>query len=555
MSDAPGLDTTAFPELDDDQIAFLAGLATRRRVAAGEVLFSPDDASYDFVVIVSGSVQILAGHGASQTVVAVHTARRFLGEVSLLTRQRPYLTARVLDDAEIIVVPADVFRSQVVSDARVSDVILEAFLARRTALLASAADTLQIVGSRYSPGSLALREYAARNRLPHRWIDADSDTDVATLLEHLDVTEADLPLAITEQGIIRQATAGRLAQELGLTVDALPDRCYDLVVVGAGPGGLAASVYGASEGLTTLTVDAVAVGGQAGTSSRIENYLGFPTGISGADLAHRAAVQAQKFGARLTSPCAVTGVSEKAGHLVLQLGDDTAVAGRAVIAATGAHYRRLPVGGLSDHEGTSVFYAATELEARMCGGQPVVVVGGGNSAGQAAVFLASRSCDVHIVIRRPDLAATMSSYLIDRIDADPHIHLHGHSEITALDGAHALDGTARLDRVTVTSGDGDTVVPCAALFSFIGAEPNSGWLGDVALDDAGFVRTDRSLDDADLGDEWTGYGRGPLPFETSRPGLFAIGDLRSGSLKRVAAAVGEGSAAVRSVHEHLRLSH
>ena len=554
MSDAPGLDTTTSPELDDDQIAFLDALGTRRRVAAGEVLFSPADASYDFVVIVSGSVQILAGHGDDQTVVVVHAARRFLGEVSLLTRQRPYFTARVHDAAEVIEVPAEVFRSQVASDARVSDVILEAFLARRTALLTSAAaDTLQIVGSRYSPGSLALREYAARNRLPHRWIDADSDADVATLLERLDVTEAELPIAIGERGIIRRATPGKLAQELGLTVDALPERCVDLVVVGAGPGGLAASVYGASEGLSTITVDAVAVGGQAGTSSRIENYLGFPTGISGADLAHRAAVQAQKFGARLTSPCAVSGLAEQAGHLVLHLADGTVVAGRAVIAATGAHYRRLPVDGLADHEGTSVFYAATELEARMCGGQPVVVVGGGNSAGQAAVFLASKGCDVHVVIRRPDLTATMSSYLIDRIDADPHISVHGRSEVAALAGSHGLE------QVTLrTTGDGraetDLDLECAALFSFIGAEPNSSWLGDVALDDRGFVLTDRSLGDDDLGEAWAGYGRGPLPFETSRPGLFAIGDVRSGSLKRVAAAVGEGSAAVRSVHEHLRLS-
>lgn len=553
MSDAPGLDTTAFPELDDDQIAFLGALGTRRRAAAGEVLFSPADASYDFVVIVSGSVQILAGHGAAQSVVVVHTARRFLGEVSLLTRQRPYLTARVLEDAEIIEVPADVFRAQVVSDARVSDVILEAFLARRAALLTSAADTLQIIGSRYSPGSLALREYAARSRLPHRWIDADTDADVATLLEHLDVSEADLPLVISEQGIIRQATAGQLAQELGLTVDALPERCVDLVVVGAGPGGLAASVYGASEGLSTITVDAVAVGGQAGTSSCIENYLGFPTGISGADLAHRAAVQAQKFGAQLTSPCAVSSVSEQAGHLVLHLADGTVVAGRAVIAATGAHYRRLPVDGLGDHEGTSVFYAATELEARMCSTQPVVVVGGGNSAGQAAVFLASKGCDVHVVIRRPDLTATMSSYLIDRIDADPHITVHGRSEVAALAGSHGLE------QVTLRATGADRAVTdldleCAALFSFIGAEPNSAWLGDVALDDRGFVLTDRALCDDDLGDAWAGYGRAPLPFETSRPGLFAIGDVRSGSLKRVAAAVGEGSAAVRSVHEHLRLS-
>ncbi len=549
MSDIPR-ENAAFPDLDDAQLAVLAGYGTRRRIVPGEVLFSAGSAGYDFIVILSGSIEILGSDGTGgQARITQHGARRFLGEVSLVTRQRPYLTARVVEAGEIIVIPADVFRSQVMGDVRVSDTILEAFLARRVLLMSSAADTLQIVGSEFSPESMALREYAARNGLPHRWIDADVQADVATLLAGLGVTVADLPIAVIPQGVLRRATPGELASRLGLTVDSIPERCFDIVVVGAGPAGLAASVYAASEGLRTLTVDSVAAGGQAATSSRIENYLGFPTGISGGDLTNRAVVQAQKFGAVLTSPCAVTRLEERAGHLVAVLGDGTEVAGRAMVAATGAHYRRLPVAGLARYESVGVYYAATELEARACSGSPVVVVGGGNSAGQAAMFLAQSGSDVSVVVRR-DLSATMSNYLVERIHNHPRVQVFSGSTVTA------LDGEPTLERVTVTcAADGEEhVLSCTALFSFIGATPNSEWLENVATDDDGFVLTDRSLVAANLGKHWRTLKRRPLPYETNRPGLFAVGDLRSGSTKRVAAAVGEGSAAIRSVHEHLALA-
>jgi thioredoxin reductase (NADPH) len=318
-------------------------------------------------------------------------------------------------------------------------------------------------------------------------------------------------------------------------------------VVGAGPAGLAASVYAASEGLRTLTVDSVAIGGQAATSSRIENYLGFPTGISGQDLAGRASIQAQKFGAVITSPCAVASLCEKGGHIVARLSDGTEVAGRALVAATGAHYRKLPVPELDRYEMAGVYYAATELEANMCAGSPVVVVGGGNSAGQAAMFLAEKGSPVCVVVRRP-LAATMSQYLIDRIEVHPRVQVHAGTNVTA------LGGDPTLQWITVTGPDRSQEVPCQALFSFIGAEPNSGWLGGVETDEHDFVLTDRALEGRELGEAWLGMNRGPLPYETSRPGLFAVGDLRSGSTKRVAAAVGEGSAAIRSVHEHLAVA-
>jgi thioredoxin reductase (NADPH) len=329
-------------------------------------------------------------------------------------------------------------------------------------------------------------------------------------------------------------------------VESIPERCFDLLIVGAGPGGLAASVYGASEGLRTLTLESVVPGGQAGTSSRIENYLGFPAGISGGELTNLAMTQALKFGNRMSTPCIAAALREQAGHLVVVLTDGTELAGRAVVVATGARYRRLPIQQLADFEGAGVYYAATEIEARLVSGSPVVVVGGGNSAGQAAIFLAESGSSVELVIRGNDLGKSMSSYLADRITA--------HSDIAVRVGTSciALHGASTLERVTLSSNDGDREIPAVGLFSFIGADPESEWLsGRAALDSAGFVKTDRALDADDLGDEWNALGRAPLPFETSQPGLFAVGDVRSGSVKRVASAVGEGSAAIRSVHEHL----
>jgi thioredoxin reductase (NADPH) len=517
----------------------------------GEYLFRAGDVSYDFYVIVSGAVDIVVGSGGDEQIITRHGSGRFLGELNLLTGQRVYLSARVAEPGEVIVVPATELRQVIASKPGLGDTILAAFIARRSVLLKSAAAAaIRLIGTRFSPESLRVREFLTRNRIPHEWIEADRDPAVERLLTEFGVEPGELPVVIVSGAVLRRPTPGGLAEYLGLTVDSLPDRCFDLVVVGAGPAGLAAAVYGASEGLRTLVLEMIVVGGQAGTSSRIENYLGFPTGISGGDLAQRAVVQAEKFGAHLTSPCAATSLREEAGHLVIHLADGTDVAGRAVIVASGARYRRLDVPRLEEFEGNGVYYAATEMEARLCAASPVVVVGGGNSAGQAGIFLAEAGSPVTFVIRGPDLNASMSRYLVERIENDDRIDVRTNSQITGLDGDRTLTS------VRISNADDDSVVPCAALFSFIGAEPSAGWLtACAALDEKGFVLTDLSLGDEQLDERWAVLGRRPLPFETSHPGLFAVGDVRSGSTKRVAAAVGEGSASVRSVHEYLAFAH
>jgi thioredoxin reductase (NADPH) len=543
-------DPVAFPTLDDAEIAVLDALGTRRSVDAGEYLYQEGDAAYEFFVVLSGVAEILTRTDGEEQAIARHGAGRFLGELSLLTGQRAFVSARVAESGEVIVVPADALRRILATDPTLSDRILGAFLARRSALRIGAAAVIRVVGSRFSPGSLELREFLTRNRIPHEWIDADRDDSVERLLRDFNVAPDELPVVIASGTVLRRPTPGDLSSYLGLTIESIPDRCFDLVVAGGGPAGLAAAVYGASEGLRTLVVERIAVGGQAGASSRIENYLGFPTGITGGDLAERAFVQAEKFGAHLTSPCAATALREQGGHLVIRLADGTDVAARAVIAATGARYRRLDVARLDEFEGNGVYYAATEMEARLCSPAPVVVVGGGNSAGQAGVFLAESGSPVIFVIRGDDLNKNMSRYLVDRIEADARIDIRTSTQITALDGARTLES------VTLTGPDGDETVQCVAVFSFIGAEPASEWLsGCAALDERGFLLTDRALDSGRDDARWGELDRPPLPFETSYPGLFAVGDVRAGSTKRVAAAVGEGSAAVRSVHEYLAFAH
>ena len=539
-------DTDAFLQLSEAEMAALGQLGVRRAVAAGEYLYREGDPSYDFYVVLAGSVEIVVHSEGSERVIARHPAGRFLGELNLLTGQRVFVSARVAEPGEVLAVPRDALQRLIATDPSLSDKILAAFLARRAILMSGASSAIRVIGSRFSPDSGRLREFLTRSRIPHEWLDPDADNEVERFLRELDIAPQDLPVVIVMGKVLHRPTPDVLADYLGLTVGKLPDRCFDLIVVGAGPAGLAAAMYGASEGLRTLALEKVAVGGQAGSSSRIENYLGFPTGISGGDLTQRATVQAQKFGASLSSPVAVLSLREEAGHFVLRLSDGTDIPGRAVIVATGARYRKLDAVGLEQFESRGVYYAATELEARSCAGSPVVVAGGGNSAGQAALFLAEAGSAVAIVIRGPDLAASMSRYLVDRIEVDKRIVVRRNTRIVALEGDQSLTG------VRVSGPGGVETLASTALFSFIGADPASEWLsGFAALDGQGFVLTDRSLGREQLNGRWEAIGRAPLPFETSQPGLFAVGDVRSGSTKRVAAAVGEGAAAVRSVHSYL----
>ena len=543
-------ETEAAPTLDAADIELIAGLGTRRQVNRGDYLYREGDVTYDFYVVVTAQVDIVLKVDAGDRLVAHHGPGRFLGELNMLSALRVLVSARVSQPGEVIVVPRDGLRRLMATNARLGDTILAAFIARRNMLMEGAAPAIRLVGSRFSPEALQLREFLSRTRIPHEWLDPEGDPQLEALLREFDLSPSDLPVVIVTGSVLRRPSPGELASFLGLTVDNMPERCFDLVVIGGGPAGLAAAVYGASEGLRTLGVEMTAPGGQAGTSSRIENYLGFPMGISGADLTQRAVIQAQKFGAHLTVPCTAVSLRNQAGHLVVHLSDGTDVAGRAVIAATGASYRRLDAARLSDFEGRGVYYAATEMEARMCSPAPIVIAGGGNSAGQAAIFLAQNGCAVTIVIRGPDLERSMSHYLVDRVEADARITVRTDTTISALDGKDSVTA------LHLKGPEGETVVECAGLFSFIGADPASGWLsGCAALDEGGFVLTDLALTADHLDGPWRTLGRLPLPFETSHPGLFAVGDLRSGSTKRVAAAVGEGSAAVRQVHQHLAFSH
>jgi thioredoxin reductase (NADPH) len=541
-------DTVAFPTLTDADMAVMEGLGTRRPMTAGEYLYREGDATYDFMVLVSGAVEVIANSGHEEQVVVQHGPGRFLGELNMLSGLRVFVSARVAESGEVIVIPRDRLRRLLATDPGLGDTILAAFIARRSVLMTGASASTRLIGSRFCPLCLQVREFLARSRIPYEWLDPDSDQEVEALLEQFGIDPEELPVVITSGKVLRRPSPGELAEYLGLTVESLPGRCFDLVVVGGGPAGLAAAVYGATEGLNTLGVEKFGAGGQAGSSSRIENYLGFPMGISGGELTQRAVVQAEKFGAHLTAPCEAESLREEAGHLVIRLSDGSDVVARAVIVASGARYRRLPVDRLEQFEGNGVYYAATEMERRQCAASPTVVVGGGNSAGQAAMFL-SDSGPVTVVIRGDDLGKSMSRYLTDRIDTHPAITVQTGTQITG------LIGDPDLQAVQMAGADGEMEVPCAGLFSFIGADPSSDWIsGCAAFDDKGFVLTDRALGPEHLDERWAALGRMPLPFETSHPGLFAVGDVRSGSTKRVAAAVGEGSACVSAVHQYLSFS-
>jgi thioredoxin reductase (NADPH) len=512
--------------LSSSQLATLAEHGEERTAEVGEKLFEVGDASYPFIAIYEGEVAVTdsAGHE-----IVRHGASGFLGEMNLLSGQTVFLTAVVTEPMRYIAVDREVLRRLLFEDGSLSDLLLSAFIERRELLQQWQGIGIEILGSHESSETRRLLEFARRQRLPHSWVSPEENAEAAALLEELKPEE--IPLVRLPGGAeLRGPSNGQLSRALGIGLELEQREEVDLVVLGGGPAGLGAAVYGASEGLDTLVIESTVLGGQAGTSRRIENYLGFPAGISGSELTSRAVSQARKFGARTATPYRARALEPGTERHLVRLDEGNEISARAVLLSTGAEYRRLPVDGLEDYEGISVFYAAGPPEAHLCGAQRVGVIGGGNSAAQAAVWLARGGALVTLLHRRADLTETMSQYLIDEIDRYGVVVRH-RSEVSAL---HGDDG--RLEAVTLTDG---AELPFSFLFLFLGASPCTDWLGDVVVrDPKGFVLT---------GSEAGAHGL----LETSVPGIYAAGDVRAGSIKRCATAVGEGATVVRFVHEHL----
>ena len=543
--------STRAPMLRTDQIEILKRYGHTRKTEVGDVLFRAGDTRNDFIVVLEGAAKVGDDFaGEELRTIGVFHEGRFLGELNMLTGQAMYLTGVVSEAGEVLSIPRERLKEVVTEEPNISDVILKAFLARRSYMVRTGLG-LRIIGSRHSADAARLREFAARNRVPHVWMELDEDPQAEALLGRLGARPSETPVTVWQgEDVLKNPTNLEFARATGLEVDAPLQRTYDLAVVGAGPAGLGAAVYGASEGLSTLALESVALGGQAGTSSRIENYPGFPAGLSGFELASRVLVQADKFGAHTAVPQEAVGLQRgEDGRFLIGLSAGGEVTARSVIVASGARYRRLGVAGLERFEGESVHYAATEAEAQRCEGEEVAVVGGGNSAGQAALFLAARAQRVYLLIRGGDLGKSMSRYLVDRITDARNIDLLANTEVRELLGEDRLDG--------VVVGDNRSgarrALGVRALFAFIGAEANTGWLkGTVGLDERGFVLTGRELEGSAFDeDPWRGLSREPFLLEASMPGVFAAGDVRSGSTKRCATAVGEGALAVRLVHQYL----
>jgi thioredoxin reductase (NADPH) len=529
------------PPLDDTQWQRLERYGAEFDGFPGATLFLAGEQWYPLILVDSGSVDVYRPENQwfDETLVTSLGSRTFVGELGVLSGQRAFLSARVNTAGRMLRVDHDSLRRLMAEDDELSDLLLRTLWQRRESLARGpAALTLKIVGNTRSKDSLALRTYAARFGLAHTWFDVGDNPDLAV---H-SYDPADLPIVFVQGEPIRNATPGMLAEKLGLAYAEAETVSVDLAVFGGGPSGLAAAIYGASEGLSTVLIDRIAPGGQAAATSRIENYLGFPFGVSGANLTGQAQLQALKFGVRIFAPCEAVALEASEAGIVATLADGARVHARSVILATGASYRALPMDRWADFEGAGIYYAATPLEAKQVARSTVVVVGGANSAGQAALYLSSHGCRVHLVVRGADIEAGMSTYLVDRLRDDPSIDVHVSTQVTS------IDGTVSLERVILSNG---AELDCRGMFCFIGAEPATEWLPNLARDEHGFVLTGTDVPLAEATTVLAQLGRDPLPFETSLPFVFASGDVRRGSMKRVAAAVGEGSSAVASVHHAL----
>ncbi len=547
--DAEARRAQMFPALSPRLVARVAAHAVECAFDDRAIVFERGARDLPFYVVLEGEMEIVHPRDGLEEPITVHRAGEFTGEVNMLSDRPTLVRARARGRLRLLRLEHERFRELLQTDPELGEVVMRAFILRRLGLLSGGRGDVVLVGSQHSAATLRLQEFLVRNGHPYRYLDVERDREVQTLLDHARVDVTDIPILIcADSRVLRNPSEAEVADCLGLNAPFRPGVVHDVVICGAGPGGLAAAVYGASEGLDVLVVESSAPGGQAAASSKIENYLGFPTGISGQALAGRALTQAEKFGARLV--VARGAVRLDCGERVIRvhLAGGESVRARAVVVATGVEYRKLDVPNLAQFEGVGVYYAATFVEAQRCSDDEVVVVGGGNSAGQAATFLAQSSRHVHVLIRGPDLAASMSRYLVRRIEETPNISLRRHTRVIGLDGGDHLERVTWRDDA---SGE-ERSEPIRHLFSMTGAKPNSEWLrGCVALDDKGFVRTDVDLTPELLrASDWP-FARAPFLFETSRAHVFAVGDVRAKSVKRVASAVGEGSVCIQLVHRAL----
>jgi thioredoxin reductase (NADPH) len=538
-----------FPRLTPAQIARVAAHGTARSLRDGEVLVEAGAQPVPFFVVRSGQVEILRVCDEGDQLIATHGAGAFTGEANMLLGRPSLMRLRVSEAGEAIELTREQLLSLVQNDTEIGDIVMRGYIYRRLELVAQGLGDVALLGSTHCAATLRVKEFLVRNGHPYTYVDLDRESDVEAILDRFHVSSADIPVLICRgERILRNPSNEEIAECLGFNTAIDRAHVRDVVIVGGGPAGLAAAVYGASEGLDVLVIESTAPGGQAGSSSRIENYLGFPLGISGEELTGRALTQAQKFGAQVMIARGATALQCANLPYRVQLGDGPSIPARTVILAMGAEYRHPTIENLARFQGAGVYYSATPMESQLCGGDEVIVVGGGNSAGQAAVFLSQTARHVYMLVRRDGLAATMSRYLIRRIDDSPNIELRTQTEIVA------LDGDAHLTTVRWRDSRTNAIETRAIrhVFLMTGAVPNTGWVrGCLALDERGFVKTGTSLTPGDLPSGRWPAGRTPQVLETSLPGVFAVGDVRSGSMKRVASAVGEGSTAISLVHQAL----
>lgn len=539
-----------FPTLTPDQMSRMTAHGRRRSTVAGEVLVEVGDTRVPVFVIVSGEIQVVQPTDRAETLIVSYHAGQFSGEANMLSGRRSLGRLRVSEAGEVFQLDREHLLALIQTDAELSEILMRAFMLRRLELIARDLGDVVVIGSGHNAGTLRVKEFLARNGHPFHYIDLDRDSEAQELLDRFQISVAEIPVLICRgDAVLKNPSNAKVADCLGFNEELDDTRVSDLLIVGAGPAGLAAAVYGASEGLDVLVLESNVPGGQAGSSSRIENYLGFPTGISGLDLTGRAYAQALKFGAHVIVAKGATRLDCDGQRYTVEIDGGPRIRSRAVIVATGARYRKPALANLSTFEGAGVYYGATPMEAQLCVGEDVVVVGGGNSAGQAAVFLASSARRVHILVRGSGLAETMSRYLIRRIEENPAIVVRTNTEIVALEGNDKL---ARIQWRADRTGDVETH-DIRHVFIMTGADPNTRWLdGCLTLDDQGFVKTGPDLSSEELANAQWPLARPPYLLETSRPRIFAVGDVRGGNIKRVASAVGEGSIAVALVHQVLR---